>query len=79
MIKTERILVVDFTSTKARGKELAPSSQLGGGLGQDRCGQISGCITSAHRQWGGQEVPSIGGDPCHHYHAASGVCSLASD
>jgi hypothetical protein len=70
--------VVDFTSTNARAKKLSlnPTRR---GPGRGHRAKIPMHITSAHCQLGGHNVPSTGGNPCHHCCVGSGVCSLVSD
>jgi hypothetical protein len=77
----ERILIVDFASTQAWAKGVAPSANREGGGGEadrGRCGQALERLTSTHHRRGGYDVPPAGGVPGHRHCATSGVHPLAS-
>jgi hypothetical protein len=63
--------MVDFASTQAQAKEVAPPASYEGGHGQ-----APERFSSAHRRRGGQDVPQTRGDSRHHRDATKGVCSL---
>jgi hypothetical protein len=71
--EVERILIVDFTSTHARAKGVAPSASREGGQTKATAAFTSKCLTSTHYQRGGLVVLPTGRDPCHRRRATSGV------
>jgi hypothetical protein len=61
--------MVDFATTQARAKEVAPSARReGGGGGRlSHRGQAPEHFTTAHCRRGEQDVPPTDGDPHHHH------------
>jgi hypothetical protein len=61
--------MVDFTSTKAQAKEVAPPARCEGGQDEAIIAKPLGRFPYAHRRRGGQEVLPTDGDPRHRHRA----------